>query len=454
MNKAAIGRYLRETREAQELTLEQAVNALKIRHRVLEAFEAGEFDTLGLSPVQVRGFIRSYARYLGLDDNRLVAYYHVAHLEEQEQATRKQPRKQRNRRGGKQDQTQPTAPTRPATPPVPTQPSTPRVEPSPPPVEDVPIAAKSITDTDPSLPSVTEPTYTTLGDAYEFRRRRRRSNLNRTVLLLIAAAAIAIIIFVVVELLQVQAAVDIETLPDIITSPTATPTFTPLPTSTSVREAMAPTERSYIMQNYDGTGVAVSVLMQQRTWVRFVVDGEERYVGVARPDEALEAQGIEQIEVSATNAEALLVTYNGQPQRLLGQRGQRVDIIFTPDRMDVSSGNTFGPTSEFTATQPPTSQVDVEALIQAQTPSNTPGPSPTPSLTFTPSNTPTVTPLPTNTPTLTNTVGPSPTSTPTATLTLTLTPSDTPEPSITPTPSAVLPLRETQANLTPTKNGA
>ena len=452
MDKPAIGRYLRQSREAQELNLEQAENALKIRQRVLEAFERGEFDTLGLSSVQVRGFIRSYARYLGLDDNKLVAFYQVAHLEEQDQSGRRQPRN----KGARQDQTQPTNPTRPT---APTRPATPPANQPPkssapptPPVDDVPIAAKSITDTDPSLPAITEPTYTTLGDAYEFRRRRRRSNFNRTVLLLVAAAAIAIIIFVLVELLQVQAAVDIEALPNIITSPTATPTFTPLPTSTSAQAAMAPTERSYIIHDYDGTGVNVSIMMQQRTWVRFVVDGEERFVGAVPPDATLEGRGFEQIEISATNAEALLITYNGQPQRLLGQRGQRVDVVFTPQRMDVSSGGNFEPTSEFTATPLPTSDVDVEALIQAQTPSNTPGPSPTPSLTFTPSPTPTVTPLPTNTVPPTATVGPSPTLT--ATPTLTLTPSDTPEPSITPTPSAVLPLRETQTDLTPTKNGA
>ena len=41
MDAQALGRYLRETREAKELTLDEAARALRIRQRVLELFEAG-----------------------------------------------------------------------------------------------------------------------------------------------------------------------------------------------------------------------------------------------------------------------------------------------------------------------------------------------------------------------------------------------------------------------------
>lgn len=429
MDSQALGRYLRESREARELTLEDAETALKIRRRILEMFEQGVFELPDLSTVQVRGFIRNYARYLGLDEHKVVSYYEAA-LAEAHQPKRRARRAKQPRSNKRSTST-----------------------------NEIPVAARSITDTDPSLPVVTE-TYVSLGDAAENRRRKRTSALSRTVLFLVAAAAISVIAFISVELLRLPSAVlDID-LPDIIVTPSATPTFTPLPTSTPAQQVFAPTERTHIMHTYDGQGVMVSILAQQRTWIRFVVDGEERYAGVAPPDATLEGRGFQQIEVTATNAEALLITYNGQPQRLLGQRGQRLDVVFTPERMNVSSGLTFDPTSQATATLRPTSAIDVGELIEAQTPTSTPGPSLTPSLTFTPSDTPPPTLTPSPTPTITPTVGPTPT--PTLTLTptltptptLTLTPSDMPPPTLTPTPSAVLPLRVTQSGLTPTKTGS
>src|SRR5690349_3279331 len=78
MDPAALGRYLRESRETKELTLEEAVVALRIRRNVLEAFERGEFE-VGDSPVRVRGMLRNYARYLGLEEDRVLQYFEAAH---------------------------------------------------------------------------------------------------------------------------------------------------------------------------------------------------------------------------------------------------------------------------------------------------------------------------------------------------------------------------------------
>lgn len=62
MDALALGRYLREAREAKELTLDDAERTLRIRQRVLEAFELGDFRVMDASPVQIRGFIGNYAR--------------------------------------------------------------------------------------------------------------------------------------------------------------------------------------------------------------------------------------------------------------------------------------------------------------------------------------------------------------------------------------------------------
>lgn len=61
-----VGKKLRETREAKNLTLEQVADATHIRLRYLKAMELGDFNALP-SQLQVKGFIRSYSGYLGLD---------------------------------------------------------------------------------------------------------------------------------------------------------------------------------------------------------------------------------------------------------------------------------------------------------------------------------------------------------------------------------------------------
>jgi hypothetical protein len=61
----AIGKILQAAREERGLTLDQVAGATHIRLRYLQAMEAGDFEALP-SRLQVKGFLRSYASYLGL----------------------------------------------------------------------------------------------------------------------------------------------------------------------------------------------------------------------------------------------------------------------------------------------------------------------------------------------------------------------------------------------------
>jgi cytoskeleton protein RodZ len=63
---ADIGQELRQARQAKALSIEQASRATRIRAHYLQAIEQGDLDTLP-SMAQARGFLRLYARYLGID---------------------------------------------------------------------------------------------------------------------------------------------------------------------------------------------------------------------------------------------------------------------------------------------------------------------------------------------------------------------------------------------------
>ena len=67
----AVGKKLRQAREANNLSLEQAAQATYIRQHYLQAMEAGNFSVLP-SSVQIKGFLRSYAGFLNLDAGSLI----------------------------------------------------------------------------------------------------------------------------------------------------------------------------------------------------------------------------------------------------------------------------------------------------------------------------------------------------------------------------------------------
>jgi len=70
-----LGRWLREAREAKGVTLEEAGEATRIRARFLELLEAGDFAAFPGGDVQLRGFLRIYARYLDLSPEEVLGRY-------------------------------------------------------------------------------------------------------------------------------------------------------------------------------------------------------------------------------------------------------------------------------------------------------------------------------------------------------------------------------------------
>ena len=67
----SIGQKLKQAREAEKLTIDQASEATRIRIPYLHALEMDDHSVLP-SPVQARGFLRNYAEYLGLNIDQLL----------------------------------------------------------------------------------------------------------------------------------------------------------------------------------------------------------------------------------------------------------------------------------------------------------------------------------------------------------------------------------------------
>jgi cytoskeleton protein RodZ len=72
------GKQLRRGREARKLEISQIATSLRITSQVVEALERDDYEHLP-SPVFVSGYIRSYARLVGLDPGLLNKQFHRLH---------------------------------------------------------------------------------------------------------------------------------------------------------------------------------------------------------------------------------------------------------------------------------------------------------------------------------------------------------------------------------------
>ena len=83
---ASFGEELKRERELRDISLREISEATKISIRFLEALELNNFDVLP-GGIFNRGFIRAYARFIGVDGEEMVnAYLHEVALREARQA--------------------------------------------------------------------------------------------------------------------------------------------------------------------------------------------------------------------------------------------------------------------------------------------------------------------------------------------------------------------------------
>ena len=77
----SLGETLQKARAARGDSLEEAARITRIPHRYLEALEQENYDILP-APVYARGFLRSYAGYLGLEPGQLMPFFPAGPVED------------------------------------------------------------------------------------------------------------------------------------------------------------------------------------------------------------------------------------------------------------------------------------------------------------------------------------------------------------------------------------
>lgn len=291
MNGYTLGRQLRQTRESHGLTLDDAVENLRIRRAVLEAFELGDFDVPGASEVQVRGFVRNYARFLHLNEEAVLMDYEAALVDARKMAKRREDR--RRARLGDSAQTQRAIPAvslvRPPTP----LPMPPRSR-----------AARA--------------------------RRPRSSGGGGMVLMfvgmMVGSATLTGTFFLVLYLLYQMFPVIADDSGGVEQGILVPPvvTFTPAP-GTSGERGGAPT-----------VGVLVALEGRQNGWMQVTIDGRPLAARPIGNGERVEYVANTEIIVETSDAATFEVAYNDEQLGMVGQTGQPVRVVFSRDSFALS----------------------------------------------------------------------------------------------------------------------
>jgi hypothetical protein len=78
LNMGTVGQRLEAARREKGVTVSEAGEKTRILPKLIEAMEADDFTSLA-APVYVKGFLRLYAQYLGLDPAPLIQEYAGQH---------------------------------------------------------------------------------------------------------------------------------------------------------------------------------------------------------------------------------------------------------------------------------------------------------------------------------------------------------------------------------------
>jgi cytoskeletal protein RodZ len=87
----SFGGWLKRQRGVRDISLREISDVTKINLRYLEALEDNRLKALP-APVFARGFLREYARYVGLDPDEVVNYYTAAQQEQEPEGASSGPR--------------------------------------------------------------------------------------------------------------------------------------------------------------------------------------------------------------------------------------------------------------------------------------------------------------------------------------------------------------------------
>jgi len=412
---AAVGKKLRDAREALDLTLEQVAGETHIRLHYLRAMEAGQFDAIP-SRVQMRGFLRSYAGFLRIDVQPLYEALEGDALltfmppEDQSEAEESQPeitqeapavdesvtglaavgetlRSQRELLGLSREDVERHTHLR-----MHYLQALERGD-----MDALPSTVQGSgmlknyaeflgLDPEPLLLRFADDLQSQLSERRQSRPTRTRVSrgqpqqmgLLRRILSRDVLVAVSVVVFLIVfavwattRIIAARSAEEIEPTPPSIADvllPSSTPTIEPTATATVPSlideaadaeadtgvAALEVTESPFVLEDAEKL-IQIQIAIRQRAYMRITADGEIDFDGRVLPGSLYAFAGDETVEILTGNAAGLHITYNGVELGVLGFYGEVVNFVITADGIQTPTP-TVSPTTTETPdiTQTPT----------------------------------------------------------------------------------------------------
>jgi cytoskeleton protein RodZ len=320
-----LGQLLREAREQKGVSLEQVEEATRIRQKFLQALEEGNFGVLP-AETYVKGFLRTYAMYLELDPEELMALYE-----------------------GRENEGKAALPQSSFFQPM-----------------DISISAPPWLTPDLVIGALLIVALLAFGSwaAWHYLPPTIKTQLlswratatatpspTATAPVVLPSATPTIAPTATPTAVPLATPTEMPTatptpLPTVaVVEPTSTPTSVPSSTPTGVPTS-TPTDTPPPRAS---SGVEVELNIVEYAWLRVIVDGEEAFVGSLEAGTTQTWRGRESVALRCGNAGGVEAIVNGELLGLLGERGQVVDIEW------LAEGVT--PAPEVTATSTPTTTV-------------------------------------------------------------------------------------------------
>lgn len=271
-----LGKWLRQAREAKDLSMKDVEEVTRIRTRYLKALETGDYPVFSGGESQIRGFLRRYAAFLDLSPDDAIARY------EQEVHG--------------------------------------RVLESPEPAVAPPMPARMPNTVSPARPMDLNPAA-------------------RNIWPIVAVIGLVVFLVLGgVWLLSNDFNLSLPPInPDSSPEPTATETVSG-PAGTQPAEPTQPPETTTNPEATSvptappaaGNGVTITLEPQEHVWVRVQADGLVVFAGLMTPGEAQTWTAQESILVETGNGAAVTATVNGNALGPLGERGEIVARAWGP----------------------------------------------------------------------------------------------------------------------------
>jgi len=296
-----IGDTLREARERQNLSIKDIEKGTSIRALYIESIEKGEFDKLP-GNAYTKGFIRNYANFLKLDADACVRQYNeennpeevaakeaakraeeAAEAEQQAAYEKREAEKSRSRSGifGSSHRSESTKPERAAAP----RQEAPRV---------------SISDFESRVESS----------------HHRQTLLMGIIAVLVIAAGAYFLFGSDDETASKQPQTKVTTQAKTTTS------------SSSQQQQQQQAAAKPVEEKKQYTDVQVSAKFSERCWVSVKADGKTIFEGTIDEGTSKDWKAEKELKITAGNAGAVELTYNGENKGILGGEGEVVEKTY------------------------------------------------------------------------------------------------------------------------------